>query len=291
MKFLLLISFFLLTAVILPAQDATYFYAADFGNIENQEDAKYTKEINKTYGRRYVIKTFERKTEEWEQIRKERTRIVNDTLMRIRRKTDNIWSKGITRTFHPAKNDLYYFTDSRRGNILLEGYASSLMPLHLEDTVISYYTNGRLKSIAVYQDNHLVSNKNWLRNGIQYYDNLHHFVDQEPQHNLGQVHFRTYMLQGLKDAGIELNQISDNVLLGWVVMEDGSLEGFHTIQGAYSQLNELLIQLIREMPGEWLPARIDGKPVRYYMNMPFNFIDRTENFDNVEMSNGVLSWD
>lgn len=291
MKFILNICLVLMGTMLLQAQDTTYYYAADFGVTSNRETAKYTREMDHKFGRRVVVKTYVKDGEEWVRIRKERIRTVNDTLMQIRRKTDKFWAEVITRTYYPGKHGMYYFTDRKRDNIMLEGYATSVLPLHLEDTVRSYYAKNRPKSIAVYRDNHLVSNENWLRNGNKYYDDLHYFVDKEPEHSLGQVHFRTYMLQGIQKSGIDLNQISDRVLIGWVVMEDGSLEGFHTIKGVYTQLNNLLIQLIREMPGEWHPAMLNGAPVRYYMNMPFNFIDRSENFENLELSTGFVSWD
>lgn len=291
MKFLLLISMFFVGNTLLSAQDTAYYYGADFGISSDRETAKFTRKIDKKYGKRYVVKTYMLDGEEWVRARKEKIRIVNDTLMQIRRKSDKFWAEVVTRTFHPAGKGRYYFTDRKRGNILLEGYATSVLPLHLEDTVKSYYDRNRPKSIAVYHDNSLVSNQNWLRNGNKYYDNLHYFVDQEPEHSLGQVHFRTYMLQGIQQSGIDLNQISDRVIIGWVIMEDGSLEGFHTIKGVYTQLNNTLIKLIMEMPGEWQPATLNGKPVRYYMNMPFNFIDRSENFENLELSTGFVSWD
>lgn len=291
MKFIPIILFVLAGTIFVSAQDTTFYYSADFGITVAPENAKYSREIDKKLGRRVVIKTYEREGEDWVRIRKERIRTVNDTLMQIRRKADKLWAEVITRSFHQVKNGLYYFTDTKWGNIVLEGDASSVLPLHLQDTVRSYYTRNRPKSIAVYKDNQLISNQNWLRNGNRYFDDLHYFVDQEPEHSLGQVHFRTYMLQGIQKSGIDLAQISDRVLIGWVVMEDGSLQGFHTIKGVYTQLNNTLIKLIREMPGEWQPATIDGNPVRYYMNMPFNFIDRTENFENLELSTGFVSWD
>ncbi|MDF1571133.1 MAG: hypothetical protein P1P82_05905 [Bacteroidales bacterium] len=291
MKYLLLNVCIVLLPGVLFAQDTTYLYASDFGITEHMDDAKYMRKIDSRSVRRSVVKTYEPEGDEWVRIRKEKTVRVNDTLMQIRRKADKLWPEVISRSFHLQEDGLYRFTDRKRGSLVLEGTATSLVPLHLEDTVRSYYTKNMPKSVAIYKNNKLIRNRNWLRNGNEYYDNLHYFVDQAPEHSLGQVHFRAYMLNGIAESGIDLSQISDRVVIGWVVLEDGSLEGFHTISGVFSQLNNILINLIREMPGEWQPAMLDGRPVRYYMNIPFNFIDRSERFETLELSTGFVSWD
>lgn len=291
MKHLLLSACIVLLPGVLIAQDTTYLYASDFGITEHMDDAKYKRNHDIRSARRSVVKTYELDGDEWLRTRKEKTVLVNDTLMQIRRKADKLWPEVILRSFHLQEDGLYRFTDQNRGSLILEGTATSLVPLHLEDTVRSYYAKNMPKSVAFYENNKLISNRNWLRNGNEYYDNLHYFVDQVPEHSLGQIHFRAYMLNGIAESGIDLNQISDRVVIGWVVLEDGSLEGFHTISGVFSQLNNTLIKLIREMPGEWQPARLNGRPVRYYMNVPFNFIDRSESFETLELSTGFVSWD
>ena len=290
-KYLLLSVCIVMLPGMLQAQDTTYYYEADFGITAHADNAKYKRELRIKSARRTVTETYELAGESWERTRKEKSLLVNDTLLRIRRTTDKYWPVIVNRSFQRGKNSLYHFTDHAKGNIILEGYASSLLPLHLEDTVISYHNRNRIKSIGIYSDNHLVSNQNWLRNGDRYYDDLHFFVQQEPEYSLGQVYFRTFIMQGIRETGIDLNQVRGEILIGFVVMEDGSLEGFHTITGVYTQLNEILIKLIREMPGDWQPATLHGYPVRFYMNIPFNFIDRSENFENLELKSGVLHWD
>lgn len=291
MKHLMLTLYFALLVSLLSARDTTYYYASDFGITDNKNEAIFTREVDQRSANRTVIKTYQFDGDEWVRIRKEKIRVLNDTLMQIRRKSDKVWAEVISRSYHQLPDGTYSFTDRKRDNIVLEGTAASLIPLHLQDTVRSFYSRNMPKSVAIYENNKLISNRNWLRNGNQYYENLHFFVDQIPEHSLGQVHFRAYMLNGIRETGIDLNQISDRVVIGWVILEDGSLEGFHTISGVFSQLNKTLISLIKEMPGEWQPAMLNGKPVRFYMNMPFNFIDRTENFETLELSTGFVSWD
>ncbi len=291
MKFIVLSCSLLLGAALLSAQDTTYYYGSDFGITSDKETAKYRRDVNYRFAGRKEIVTYQLEQGEWLRIRKDKIIPRNDTLLLIKRKTESYWSDRIKRSFYPAENDLWYFRDKEGRNLLMEGTASSLAPLHIQDTLRTYYEKNRLKSVAIYNDNRMVSNQYWLPTGEKYYDNLHHFVDKEPEHNLGNVHFRAYMLQGIKESKIDLTQISDQVVIGWVIMKDGSTAGFHTISGVYSQLNKTLIQLIQQMPGEWQPAMLDGNPVRYYMKLPFNFSAEVDYMDNLEIRGGILFYD
>ncbi|MDA3821950.1 MAG: hypothetical protein PF450_04965 [Bacteroidales bacterium] len=195
------------------------------------------------------------------------------------------------RSYFQEQNGNFNFTDRLKGTVILEGTASNILPLHKQDTIRSYYRKNVPKSVAVYENNKLISNENWLKNGSKYFSDIHYFVDEVPEHSNGQAHFRAYILNGIRESGIDLNQIADRVIIGWVIMENGELTGFHTISGVYSLLNNTLIKLLREMPGEWIPAKNNGQAVRYYMDMPFNFIDNSEGFESLDLSTGFLVWD
>ena len=280
----------LFLTISLSARDTVYYYSGDFSITSNKQSARYMREVEDRSARKKVVTTFELQNGEWNQLKVEKIRLVKDTLMKIRLRSDLITTQHFVRTFRQETSGNVRFVDRMGKNVVQEGTASSLIPLHRQDTVISYYPNRRLKSIGIYDENGLISNKNWLKNGDQYFEDLHHFVDKIPEYSLGQVHFRAYMLQGINESELDITQVSDNVVIGWVVMEDGSLEGFHVISGVYTQLNNLLIKLIKEMSGTWIPATVNGKPVRYHMTLPFNFIDRTQNFENVELKDGMISW-
>ncbi|MCF8224271.1 MAG: hypothetical protein K9J30_00180 [Bacteroidales bacterium] len=282
---------FLLPAMSLFAQEAEYYYSSDLGITENGKNAVYKREVFHRCSNVRKVFTYKMTDKGWIQEKKEKVRLVNDTLMIIKRPGEKLFREKVTRTFYETEYNRYLFTDHLKGKVILEGTATNLVPLHLQDTVVSYYKTGTLKSIAVYDGNSLVTNQNWLRNGSRYYDDLHYFVDKIPEYSYGQANFRAYILKGIRDSGIDLNQIRDKVVIGWVVMENGELEGFHTIRGVYKPLNNTLIKLIREMPGDWVAASLNGKKVRYYMTLPFNFIDRTENFESLELSTGWVVWD
>lgn len=121
-----------------------------------------------------------------------------------------------------------------------------------------------------------------------YIDDIIYFVNEDPQYNLAKASFRGQMINRQKESGIDLAQISDRVVIGFTVMEDGSLAGFHTIQGVFKPLNEKIIELIQTMPGGWGPTEVYGKPVR---TLTFNSIDRKRSIKSPERNTGFVVWD
>ncbi|MEX2369683.1 MAG: hypothetical protein WD578_01665 [Bacteroidales bacterium] len=290
-KFYTYIQFLTLFVINSYGQDQVWYYSGGFGITDDSSAANYMRTVEKRSDKVTRIITLQLTEEGWEEIRKEKIKRVGDGKLKIRSSGDKLFGERTFRHFELRSTGLFRFSDYRKNRLVNTGMASRIIPLHLEDTIKSYYPNNMPKSVAFYDQNRLVSNKNWLKNGQSYFDNLHYFVDKIPEHNMGQSHFRAYMINGIKESGIDLNQIADRVIIGWVVMENGETEGFHSISGMFSELNSTLIRLIKEMPGEWEPASINGQPVRYYMQIPFNFIDRTENFESLEISTGFVVWD
>jgi glutamate/tyrosine decarboxylase-like PLP-dependent enzyme len=101
---------------------------------------------------------------------------------------------------------------------------------------------------------------------------------------LGDRFFHNYLLQSLENSTIDLSQIDDRVVIGWVVMETGELSGVIALEGKSMQLNQFLVQTIADLPGDWQPAELDGKPVRYFMSIPLNFMHKETNFQDIELT-------
>jgi hypothetical protein len=148
-----------------------------------------------------------------------------------------------------------------------------------------------LKSVALYRNNQLIANKTWLENGEPYISNIFRVADDIPEYSMGNQHFRHHLLKSLVDTGIDLNAINDEIIVGWVIMEDGSIEGVHCVSAKNKGLGKLMAGIISELPGEWVPAHIEGNAIRYYMELPFKFSVYEEHFDAIEMSSGYLIYD
>ena len=282
------------------AQDAVYYYDGGFGVVDDAADATYKREVTQRIGPGVKVTRFVRGAASGKQgaeadawVKEEQYRAkIKDGAWVIRKSAEMFLPDRVIRTFRQTGGGLYLFSDSLQGkSIIRRGTASRVMPLHLQDTVYEYYDNGRLKSLTVYDKNQMLSSESWLKDGEKYYDNLHRYVDREPEHTYGQVYFRAHILNAFKEAQIDVNKLNGYTEIGWVVMPDGSAVGFHGLGGSLSPVNEVIIKAIREMPGEWVPARLNNRPVRYHMVLPFNFMDVSDGFQNVEMVGGMLFYD
>ncbi len=216
---------------------------------------------------------------------------IDETHHKISNKNEGIFSKKIIREFEKTDGDIIHFKEYYDDKLIRSGSTTSLIPLVLEDTLKVYFPNRQLKSVSIYENNQLISNENWNNDGSKYIDNIFYSVDETPEYSLGQEHFKYYILKSIQDAKIDLGQYNDKIVLAWVVMEDGSIQGVRRVSGKSAGLSNFLIELIESLEGNWIPAELNGEIVRYFMKIPFNFAHHTEGFDNIELSGGMLIWD
>lgn len=290
-KSILIISLLTLSFSGILAQNSTFYYASNGRMVESIDQAEKQKQVIKKSPKKYNVKSLKLTSNRWEMESSESFKLIGQEKYKISDKTASILSKKKYRQIESTGEGRYHFEEYYGKSLLRTGSASQLVPLHLEDTVIEYFPNMQAKSISIYKDNQLISSQNWLINGSQYFNNIFYSVDEMPLFSMGQEYFRNYILTGIQEAKIDLQQYNDNIILGWVVMEDGSIQGIHRISGKSVGLSNFIIKLIEEMPGDWEPAKLNGEVVRYYMRVPFNFSNNIQGFDNVELSGGMLIWD
>lgn len=155
---------------------------------------------------------------------------------------------------------------------------------------MEYYDNGSRKSISVYENNELVSNENWTKDGEKYIDNIFYSVEQEPRFKPGTDSLHHHVLETFRESGIDLSQVEGRMTVGFVVLEDGTISGLQIEQGIGRELNDMAFKALNTLPGEWLPAQLNGNDVRYYQLFPINFIYRQHDFHFLEMRGSVLYW-
>jgi hypothetical protein len=273
------------------AQQKVYFFGSDYGEITSEENAVHKKIVFQRNSEATKIKSFVIEDGKWKQEKIDKLSRTKEGKIIFKSSGNKLFAEKSIRTYmHKPDGDIL-FNDYVKGKLIRSGTTSRELPLNLQDTIKLFYAKGSLKSIAWYEDNRLLGNHNWLKDGSPYIDNIHYYVDEIPEHSNGQVFFRHYMLNGIKEAGIDLSQISDRVVIGMVINDKGDLDGLHVSSGIFKELNETLISLIRVMPGNWVPATLHGKHVNYYMEIPFNFRHIEEGFDSLELSSGFVVWD
>ena len=272
------------------AQD-TLFYGANGAPVDLAEEALCMKRVSQSTGKRYVIRTWERRGEDWEQVAKQRISVRDKNHLLIRDPVpDRFFPRKVYREIEELGPESYRFRDATLDRVLREGTSSRYLPLHLEGTVTEYHSNGKEKSVSEYRDNQLVSNRNWLPDGSRYIDSIFYSAEEEPEFIPGPDFFRNYIIQNLRNSMLDLSQVQDEVRIGWVVMEDGEMNGIIALKGKSRQLNQFLVDCIASMPGRWEPAVLNGQAVRYFMSIPLNFIHQEASFQEVDFSSGRLNY-
>lgn len=283
---LLIILLLLLIPAVSSAQEGLYYYGTNSKPVSQLADAVSYKEVKKRSDRKYVLEKYQLEEGKWKRVGKEKIKLGTDGNQTIHYYNNTIFPRKFYRSMEKVAPGEYLFKESTLNGEIRNGTSTAFLPLHLEGKVVEYHPNRELKSKSVFRDNQLVSNENWLSNGTKYIDSLFYSVDEEPEYQMGDDFFKTYLITNLEKSGIDMSQIEDLVVLGWVVMENGELNAPITLAGKSRQLNEFLVNTISELPGYWTPALLDGAPVRYFMSIPLNFIQREASFQEIELSPG-----
>ena len=272
------------------AQD-TLWYGPNGRPVNNMEEAVLMKVVRQKSDQRLVVRTSQRSGDSWTRIIKQKIRFRKPgSMVLYNYLPGKLFPEKTYREMKETSPGTFAFEESSMKHLLRKGNTSSLLPLHLEGELTEYYPGGKVKSISTFKDNQLVTNRNWLPDGSRYIDSVYYSADTEPEYKPGPDFFRNYMLQRIASSKVDLSQISDEVVIGWVVMETGTLEGPIALKGKSPGFNQMLIAIIDELPGAWEPARLNGKPVRYFMSIPLNFIYQTTNFQELELTSGTLHY-
>lgn len=273
-------------------QDTTFYYGANHKPIASENGARFSKEVFIKNKKTRIIESYARAEEQWKLAQTERIKITSENNHTITLKPLSGNSYSIQRKFRELSNGQYEFSDYLEDKLLRIGNTSRKLPLCLQDTVKEFHKNGQIKTVAVYENNQLRSNKNWLKDGTKYYDNIFYAVDKEPEYISGQQRFNNFILANLNHRQVDLSHYAEKIVLGWVIDESGEIEGIHVAKSIYPGLSDLLVEIIEEIPSDWRPATLNGKEVNYYMQFPINFKNQEEEgFDSLELVDGFLHWD
>jgi hypothetical protein len=280
--------------VILPALHCSgqenHYYGANMRPLNSEKEAMFVKEVTKKSEKKYVIETRVLESFVWTHVERQKIRIAKDGILRIRINDDRFFPIRFFRTISGSVSGLYTFEETAKGQKIRTGTSSTYMPLLLDGVVTEYHKNGAEKSVSIYQNNQLQSNQNWRPDGSPYIDSIFYLADKEPVYRPGVAHFNSCLIQGVAKAKINLDEFDDEVVIGWVVMETGVIDGVIALQGKSLQLNQMLVDIIAGIPGEWEPAILNGKPIRYFMSIPLTISHQGAKFQEIELTQGVLHY-
>ncbi len=286
-KNILLLSLILCTYFLLPGQ-TIYFYGINNKPLDDEENALTRIEVSPVGDDRFEIQNFVKIDDEWVTVSIERVKIRSDDQYLIRQYRNDRLISRFMRSYSKGPGDTFNFVEMRNGMIIRKGSTTKMIPLSLEGEVCEYYENGPVRSKSYYHQNQLDSNENWLQNGDRYIDNIYYSVDIYPTYDIDKISLQNHVLNQFKKY--DLIDISGTILIGFVIMETGNMDGVHVVTGIEPGLNQVAVDAIQSFPGKWKPAILNNTTVRCYCTMPINFRQDGKNiyFNIMEFSNGVL---
>ncbi len=270
-------------------KDTAIFFGPN-GSLNAGATQVLKKEIRKQNKRKVRIKTF--KLEKGQELL-----LFTERIIRKSPDTQNIHIKGqgfserITRSFKEQDGGLIHFTDRKDRKVKRTGITKTKIPLLFHGEVVEYYDNGNKKSVSVYNNNELISNKNWKENGESYIENIFYSVEQEPRFLPGTDSLHIHVLETFRESKIDLTQVEGRIVVGFVVMENGTIDGIRMEKGLGRELNDLAIKAMKSLPEKWQPAQLNGNSVRYYQLFPINFIYEKHDFDYFDLKGNTLYWE
>ncbi|MFC2111633.1 hypothetical protein ACFLTA_00045 [Bacteroidota bacterium] len=287
----ILLIIFVFSGISGNCQDITYYYGVNDKIVSSIEEARNYKEVKKQSDKRYRIKTYSLINDEWILNNVERARKNNMGIYQFRYRQNTFFPRFFKREVHAENSDIIQFAERNRKTPLREGSSLSEIPLQLDGKVTEYHKDGSLKSESIYNDNQLVSNKYWRKDGTLLIENLFFNVDKSPRYLLGDKYLKDYIIHKIAEEKLPVTEIQDELLIGWVVTEQGTVGSVVILMGRVESVNNFFLNTISSLPGEWEPAVLNGQKVNYFITMPVNFTNAVPIVQNISLTGGMLMWD
>lgn len=285
----LILSFFFIASSVF-AQKESVVYIGTNGKLTTLDQAIFMQKTLKKSSKVTTVQTYQLTEAKWEKLYTEKYKTLNDSTFQINGNRENY--KGTSfRTFKKQADGSFRYRDIANDQLVRSGFAKSVVPLLVNGQVTEYYPGGNKKSVSEYENNELVSNENWKENGDKYIDKIFYSVDSDPTFNPGIKVMHQHILKGFKEEGIDISAISGSLILGFVVMENGTIDGIRIIKGLVPNINSVAFKSIASLKGSWTPAKLNDKTVRYFQIFPINFIYKQQSFEFAELGKGgILHW-
>jgi hypothetical protein len=287
MKKIITILFILISYSIFAQKDTTCFFGVN-GKICSPD--QFSNKVEVIYsGDKITIKTYTLSDDKLKLANTEEYKEMGDNLYQIKYKGTD--SKGmITRKFFPESDTSYRFTDLVNDKIAKTGYSRTKFPLILNGIVTEYYENGNKLSESKYNNNELVSNKNWKEDGTGTIDNVFYSVDATPRFLTGIDYMNKHIIKAFKNNEIDISKLTGKLVVGFVVTKDGFIEDTRVVKSLNQKLDQIVLSAFNTLVGEWAPATLDGKPVNYFQLFPINFLYKENKLENLEFDGTSINW-
>ena len=286
-KIVLLLFITVLSLGAEASEPEVYYYA---GNDRPALEAEATKkvEVNRESDKKIWIHTYIKSDGGWEIVQKEKILVKSSDQHTISLYDGSMITHKTIRSFSRDEHNGYQFVERKDGIIIRSGHSKNRIPLHLQGEIVEFYENGNRKSVSMYNDNQLVWNHNWLKNGEKYPDTIFFSVDTWPEYLDGTTMLKTHLSNHIVNSQFYKQEMEGTVILGFVIMENGDLVGVHIANEFIFDIGNVAVEGLQSLPGNWKPATLNNQAVRCFMTLPINFIHRAGMFDDIIFTDRML---
>jgi hypothetical protein len=288
MKTAIVLLILLIPITSFSQKDTTCYFGVN-GKIELINNGLTKKVVRSISAKKIIVRTYKIDQNHWQKSLYEAYNKTDNGTYLVTTKAGTI-KKFITYKYTLQENGTYKFSEYDKGKLLRTGYSTRTLPLILQGNVAEFYANGKKKSESVYNNNELVSNKNWLEDGTPYFDNVFYSVDVDPTFTLGSSYLSGHIIKSLDKNKVDYKHIYGKMEIGFVVLENGQIDGFQVLRGMGPELNDIILSSFKTLIGQWTPAKLNGSDVRYFKIFPINFISYETRFDNIDFEAGSIRW-
>jgi TonB family protein len=262
---------FILCSSIGYSQSDTIAYFSKLNKVVRvKKDAFYYSELKHEKDGNLILRGFTLNNNKWE----------NDNETSIRKETDTSYSffqlankKQIyVRSFSKTESG-FYIRDYLNSKPDEEGLSKTIFPLIRYGRWKQYdQLDGKLLIDAEYKDNQLITNRYWNPDGSCITD-VFTYVDKTPKYEGGDSGLLKFIAENTKyPEQARENNITGKVILSFVLMNDGSIQGIRFLQKVNFLLDFEALRVINSIPANlWKPAEIDNKKVNMPVAIPINF--------------------
>ncbi|MBN2805178.1 MAG: energy transducer TonB [Prolixibacteraceae bacterium] len=165
----------------------------------------------------------------------------------------------------------WQFVESIQKQVVRRGTSILRFPILPDGVLVTHYPNGPVKTEETYRNNELISNINWLENGLPYVEDLFYSVDRYPAYSRGNEQINKQIMAKFKEKQVDFSSISGKLEIGFVVFENGKVGAFRILKSIDPDLDNMIVEAIRSLEGEWIPARLNNQTVRFFQTFPIHF--------------------
>lgn len=274
MKRLLIIILLVWSSSIVFSQTRGTYYFSDIGELCNKAEGTKKVKVKKKGQQVFSEQFYDKFDNKWNKTNAYKIyEFINDSTIIIESYINEKRHKTVRRNYFKLKENVYSFIDySLDSTVIYKGNTCKLLPMVLDGEICDYYNNGNIRFKAIYSNNRLVSNERWKENGDKDIDNVFEFYQVKVKPPLKEGNLSEFISKNINYPKEAIsNNISGTVYIQFIVMEDGTLDGFRILKSVHPLLDDEAIRLFEQSNLIWNPGGLNGNNVRVACNIPIKF--------------------